>query len=989
MSLRRLAAARPRRDRAARRRRVASGGRPLSRRQRHRADRVLLRLRLRRRSSIFAVAMHGDRLCALFGRAAPGRSSRGRGRWHLLSYVLLVRCSPRCRADLPPQRARHRLRQLTSAQASPPARRASTPGRPVANPRNARVRWDEIAVVLVLVGGSARRARRSGRTPSAPPRPWRLGARRKPSRWRSTSRSTTSATSPTSAARSSPPTRGWSTRSRASACRAGRPRRRSSTSSVPSASSRPARRACAVSRTSSNGQSSASMSRSREMRDDAIDALVAVRDELATARRGGGRHEKRARAGSRRRSRSSRSSLVVLLGVRPVSVHQILAVYVLVLAAVALGGADASRAELVEHAAARCFERALIVRNRRRSRPPELVRMEREITLGTRTPAICTSGCCRSFARPRRTPRGTTSTSSAAPTRQEPARRRRMGARAPRSPRADRPQRAGHLAAARPRHGLDAGAALMELAELRDRASRVLDEVERAIVGKRDALELILLALLSDGHVLLEDYPGLAKTMIARSFAQATSLQFSRIQFTPDLMPSDVTGSSIFDQRRERVHVPAGPDLRQPPPRRRDQPRPTEDAGRAPRGDAGAAGDDRGRDAAARRAVPRARDAEPDRVRGHVSAAGGAARPLPDADRRRLSEPRPRDRDARAAARPRRRRARAAVRSSTPRRSSRCSARSSRCTSPTPIEGYIVDLVAATRASQRLAVGASPRGSLALLKLARAKAALAGRDFVVPEDVKAIAIPALAHRLTLRPGALGAARARRGRRRRGARDGADAAGRGRPRSRWMTRFVSPRLAAVRRPRRGRVARGPRARARRAGRGRGAVRARRRCGRCARARSGGPGDAACSIASARSRAKTVTATIELSSPSGADRVDVFLPLPARAAAPSSQSARDPTRSRREQALELRLHCARCGAFALGPLLVRARDRLGFHSWEPPVGGREPLRVYPNAETVRTMLAPLETQVFVGNQVSRAKRRRRSSSPTCASGRRATA
>jgi MoxR-like ATPase len=68
-----------------------------------------------------------------------------------------------------------------------------------------------------------------------------------------------------------------------------------------------------------------------------------------------------------------------------------------------------------------------------------------------------------------------------------------------------------------------------------------------------------------------------------------------------------------------------------------------------------------------------------------------------------------------------------------------------------PIEGYIVDLVAATRASRRLSVGASPRGSLALLKLARAKAAVAGRDFVVPEDVKAIAIPALAHRLMLRP----------------------------------------------------------------------------------------------------------------------------------------------------------------------------------------------------------------------------------------------
>src|SRR5438876_5213699 len=90
-------------------------------------------------------------------------------------------------------------------------------------------------------------------------------------------------------------------------------------------------------------------------------------------------------------------------------------------------------------------------------------------------------------------------------------------------------------------------------------SARVLDEVERAIVGKRNALELILLGVLADGHVLLEDYPGLAKTLIARSFAQATTLQFSRIQFTPDLMPSDVTGSSIFNQRTSEFEFRPGP----------------------------------------------------------------------------------------------------------------------------------------------------------------------------------------------------------------------------------------------------------------------------------------------------------------------------------------------------------------------------------------------------------------------------------------------
>src|SRR3954466_7771652 len=99
----------------------------------------------------------------------------------------------------------------------------------------------------------------------------------------------------------------------------------------------------------------------------------------------------------------------------------------------------------------------------------------------------------------------------------------------------------------------------MTIEEVGELSSRVLDEVERAIIGKREALEQILLGILGDGHVLLEDYPGLAKTLIARSFAQATTLQFSRIQFTPDLMPSDVTGSSIFNQRAAEFTFLPGP----------------------------------------------------------------------------------------------------------------------------------------------------------------------------------------------------------------------------------------------------------------------------------------------------------------------------------------------------------------------------------------------------------------------------------------------
>src|SRR5438477_2011503 len=99
----------------------------------------------------------------------------------------------------------------------------------------------------------------------------------------------------------------------------------------------------------------------------------------------------------------------------------------------------------------------------------------------------------------------------------------------------------------------------MDLSEVGRRCGRLLDEIEKAVLGKREALELLLLGVLADGHVLLEDYPGLAKTLMARSFAQVTSLEFSRIQFTPDLMPSDVTGSAIYNQRNAEFTFRPGP----------------------------------------------------------------------------------------------------------------------------------------------------------------------------------------------------------------------------------------------------------------------------------------------------------------------------------------------------------------------------------------------------------------------------------------------
>jgi MoxR-like ATPase len=290
----------------------------------------------------------------------------------------------------------------------------------------------------------------------------------------------------------------------------------------------------------------------------------------------------------------------------------------------------------------------------------------------------------------------------------------------------------------------------MELAELRDRATGILDEIERAIVGKRDALELILIAVLCDGHVLLEDYPGLAKTLTARSFAQATTLRFSRIQFTPDLMPSDVTGSSVFDQGRAEFTFLPGPiftnllladEINRAPPKTQaalleamqEQQVTTE-----------------GETRVLERPFVVLATQNPIEYEGTY--------PLPEAQldrfliRTGLGYPsRKHELDLLA-----RRLERgvdeielspvvdAATLISMQRALEQVHVSDA-------IAGYIVDLVTATRDSKQLAVGASPRGSLALLKLSRAKAAVDGRDFVVPEDVKAVAVPALAHRLTLRP----------------------------------------------------------------------------------------------------------------------------------------------------------------------------------------------------------------------------------------------
>src|SRR6187200_3122875 len=290
----------------------------------------------------------------------------------------------------------------------------------------------------------------------------------------------------------------------------------------------------------------------------------------------------------------------------------------------------------------------------------------------------------------------------------------------------------------------------LELREVRPLGDRMLAEVERAVVGKREALELVLLGFLADGHVLIEDYPGLAKTLIARSFAQAFDMKFSRIQFTPDLMPSDVTGSSIFNQRTGEFEFRPGPIFRNL-----------------------LLGDE------INRAPPKTQAALLEAMQEKQVTIEGMTHvleppfivlatqnpieyegtyPLPEAQLDRfvlrigIGYP-SRDHEWEMLER-RLERAEEEV------ELDQVAEKQTLLDMQGALEQvhveeslgyYIVDLVTATRDAPGVQVGSSPRGSIALLKLARGRAALSGRDYATPDDVKAVAVPALAHRLSLRP----------------------------------------------------------------------------------------------------------------------------------------------------------------------------------------------------------------------------------------------
>ncbi|MGI9084370.1 MAG: AAA family ATPase [Aeromicrobium sp.] len=278
----------------------------------------------------------------------------------------------------------------------------------------------------------------------------------------------------------------------------------------------------------------------------------------------------------------------------------------------------------------------------------------------------------------------------------------------------------------------------------------VLDEIETAVVGKRQQLTLVLSGILAGGHVLLEDFPGLGKTLAARSFAQTLGLDFGRVQFTPDLLPADLTGSFIYDQRQNEFNFRAGPvftgllladEINRTPPK-------------------------------TQAALLEAMQELQVTVEGetfaleppfHVLATANPIEyegtyPLPEAQLDRFllrvgfgypTEEEEWEVLRRRMARQREEQTLRAVASADVVLSIQSVVET--VTVDPGIGRYCVALATGTRRHTHTLVGASPRGGLALMLTARAYAVISGRDYVTPEDVKAVALPALAHRITIRP----------------------------------------------------------------------------------------------------------------------------------------------------------------------------------------------------------------------------------------------
>ncbi len=290
----------------------------------------------------------------------------------------------------------------------------------------------------------------------------------------------------------------------------------------------------------------------------------------------------------------------------------------------------------------------------------------------------------------------------------------------------------------------------MKVEEVHEIGSRILAEVEKAIVGKREVLKLLLTTILADGHILIEDLPGLAKTLMAKSFASALGVRFRRVQFTPDLLPSDILGVSVFNQKTLEFEFKKGPiftnilladEINRAPPKTQSalleamQERQVTIEGKT---------------RILRRPFIVIATQNPIEQEGTY--------PLPEAQldrflvRLRVGYP-SKDEEIEILKRriARKKEGVDIDRITTPEQVVDMQRAIEEVYVSDAVLEYITDIISATRENKReIDVGASPRGSLALLKLSRAYAALEGRDYVIPDDVKAVAIPALSHRLILK-----------------------------------------------------------------------------------------------------------------------------------------------------------------------------------------------------------------------------------------------
>ncbi len=288
------------------------------------------------------------------------------------------------------------------------------------------------------------------------------------------------------------------------------------------------------------------------------------------------------------------------------------------------------------------------------------------------------------------------------------------------------------------------------LADVSARAGAILEEVQRAVVGKRDALVLVLSGVLAGGHVLIEDLPGLGKTLAARSFAQTLGLGFARAQFTPDLLPADLTGSFIFDQKQSEFVFRPGPlftgllladEINRTPPK-------TQAALL---------------EAMQERQVTVEGQTFPLEAPFHVIATANPVEyegtyPLPEAQLDRFLlrvgfgyPTRDQEWDVLGRRLTRQREEQTLEPVTDAAGLLEMQAAIETVTVEESVGRYCVALAAATREHPQLLLGSSPRGALALMLTARAYAVISGRDYVIPEDVKAVAPSVLAHRVTVKP----------------------------------------------------------------------------------------------------------------------------------------------------------------------------------------------------------------------------------------------